>query len=322
MSARGKNLCQYLVFALLAMQPRHCQGAATDPATNQPVTQTLAYCLSTNAVARAAGHAPGDDMRALANWRYAIYNITNLPALTNAVWSTNFWLHGVRGLSATCIGFSNGMGGQGLVTMVSPRHYLFATHMHPEGSPIAFLDTNNVIYWRKTLERVDVPSPFPDRPSMDTSVGILNADLPPSVGFLPVVPANLASYLPEDNKKIMQGIGMNQDMNYFGQPMGFGDPPFVVWNSHAMSPHGLARDWNIGLRSGDSSNPEMLLIGNQLVLVSHNYSFQGGPNYAYLFSAINKCMHELSTRNRAHSDYQLTPFSLESWPRVSDSGGR
>jgi len=23
------------------------------------------------------------------------------------------------------------MGGQGLVTMVSPRHFLFATHMHP-----------------------------------------------------------------------------------------------------------------------------------------------------------------------------------------------
>jgi hypothetical protein len=324
LTAAEKTMLRPLIFALLifATVVSTGQAADTDGKSNQAVTQTLAYHLATNAAARAVGHTPGDDMRPLANWRYAIYDVTNLPALTNSVWFTNFWLRGVRGLGATCIGFSNGMGGQGLVTMVSPRHYLFATHMHPEGFLIAFLDTNNVIYWRKTLERKDVNVVLPSGLSLDTSVGILNADLPPSVGFLPVVPTNLASYLPEDNSQIVQGIGMNQDMKLFGQPMSFGNPPLVVWDSHAASPDGVGRDWNVSIRSGDSSNPEMLLIGNQLVLLSHNYGVQAGPNYAYLFDNINKVMHELSIHNRVHSDYQLTPFSLESWPKVLTSASK
>jgi hypothetical protein len=151
---------------------------------------------------------------------------------------------------------------------------------------------------------------------MDTSVGILNADLPPSVGFMPVVPTNLSRYIPESKTLIVQGIGMNQDMKYFGQPMGFSDAPFVIWNSQFASPNGVPRAWNVALRGGDSSNPEMLLIGDQLVLLSHNYSVQGGPNYAYLVEAINQTMHELSKHNHVRSDYQLTPFSLRNWPRI------
>jgi hypothetical protein len=160
---------------------------------------TLAYYLSTNTVSRTNGISDvyGGTML-LSGWNYASYTGTNLAFLTNAVWSTNFWLKGVQGLSATCIGYSNGLGGQGLITMVSPRHYLFATHMHPEGALAAFLDTNNVIYWRTTVQRVDVTNTS----AGDTSVGILNADLPSSVGFLSVLPSNFTNYLP--TTKIIQ----------------------------------------------------------------------------------------------------------------------
>src|SRR5580698_6772924 len=146
---------------------------------------TVAYYLSTNAAHYAVGHSP-DDTKEVANWSYGEYTNANIRLIASAVWATNFWLYGVKGLSATCIGYSNGMGGQGLVTMVSPRHYLFATHMHPEGYLTAFLDTNDVIYWRRTLERADVAN--------DTSVGILNEDLPASVVYLPVLPTNYPSY--------------------------------------------------------------------------------------------------------------------------------
>src|SRR5262249_51942596 len=135
---------------------------------------------------------------------------TNLDRLTKATWSTRFWLKGVRGLSATPIGYSNALGGQGLPTMVSPRHYLCATHMHPEHSVRAFLATNNVIFWRKPLQLRDLTN--------DTTVGILDADLPPSVGFLPIVPRNFVDYLPP--LTFLQGIGMNQDFMLFSQPWG------------------------------------------------------------------------------------------------------
>ena len=106
---------------------------------------TLAYHLATNAVGRASGYSSGpSNMVELSNWTWAYYYPTNLYLLTNAVWSMNFWLKGVQGLSATSIGYSNGPGGQGAVTMVSPRHFLYASHVGA-AKTIAFLDTNNVV---------------------------------------------------------------------------------------------------------------------------------------------------------------------------------
>jgi hypothetical protein len=197
------------------------------------------------------------------------------------------------------------MGGQGLVTMVSPRHYLFATHMHPEGFLDGFLDTNNVFHWRTTLERVDL--------SDDISVGIINADLPPSVGFLPVLPPDFARYLPTNRNSVVQGIAVNQGWLVFGQPMTFMFPGFVAWDSRIAVPFGLGTNWNVHIRGGDSSNPDMLLIGNQLVLAAHTSSVNGGANYATHFDAINRQMHDLSVKHHTGTDYQLTPFSLTNW---------
>jgi hypothetical protein len=174
---------------------------------------------------------------------------------------------------------------------------------------IAFLDTNNVIYWRKSVQQVTV--------GIDTDVGILDADLPPSVGYLPVVPSNLSNYLPTNDLSYVQGIGMNQDMRLFSQPMTFGIPSLVEWNSFSSPPFGLGTNWNVTIRGGDSSNPEMFLINNQLVLVSHNHSPGDGPNYAFQIDAINQQMHYLSTNNVVGTDYQLTPFSLTNWPVIN-----
>jgi hypothetical protein len=265
---------------------------------------SLAYHLSTNAAAHAEGHAGGYNDMLVVVTPYA----SPLTRFADAAWLRTCWLKDVQGLSATPIGFSNVLGGQGLPTMVSPRHYVCATHMHSEGYLTAFLDTNNQVYWRKTLQRVDVGD--------DTSVGILNADLPPAVGFLPVLPANFTNYLPTTVSNFIQGIGMNQDMCLFGQPMAFGNPSFITWDSSKTAPFGLTTNWNVTLRGGDSSNPAMLLIGNQLVLASHNFFIQGGPNYAGQISAINRSMHLLSTNNHASSDYQLTVFPLTNWPVI------
>ena len=265
-----------------------------------PPAETLAQHLAANAISHARGRTGNpDDLRMLAGWSYNEFTAPKLAYLTNSTWTTNFWLAGTRGLAATCIGFSNGMGGQGLVTMVSPRHYLCATHMHPESYLTAFLGANNVIYWRTTLGRADVAD--------DTSVGLLNADLPPVVGFLPVLPVDFSRYLPTNHGSIVQGIGMNQDMRMFSQPMTFEYPGGVSWNSHAVVPSGLGTNWSIEIRGGDSSNPAMLLINNQLVLVSHNAGVGGGPAYAFQFNAINRAMHLLSVSNHLRTDYQLTP---------------
>jgi hypothetical protein len=263
---------------------------------------TLAHHLSTNAAARTNGFAGTYD-----DWmEFKAPASTNLDRLTKATWSAPFWLKGVQGLSATPIGFSNALGGQGLPTMVSPRHYLCATHMHPESCMIAFLGTNNTLYWRTTLQRLDVTN--------DTSVAILNADLPPAVGYLPILPPNFADYLPTSS--YVQGLGMNQDFRVFSQPLLFHNPPAVLWHSSAPVRFGLPPRWSATLHGGDSSLPVRLLIGNQLVLVTHNTGANAGFNYAFQIDVINRAMHELSVKHRAKTDYQLTLFSLTNWPNI------
>jgi hypothetical protein len=270
---------------------------------------SLAFHLATNAAARAA------QLLGTQEEMVEIHAPLSLEAnrFFQPAWSHDCWLKGVQGLPATCIGFDGVHNGQGLATMVSPRHYLCATHMHPEIYTMAFLDVNNHLHWRRTLARVDVGG--------DTSVGLLEDDLPATVGFLPVLPENFTNYLPTtadfppaSTNFYFQGIGMNQDMCLFGEPMLFWHPEFATWNAGVAVTNGLGTNWNVRIRGGDSSNPAMLLVGNQLVLVSHNFYSAGGPNYASQFSSINRAMHLLSTNHFLHTDYQLTPFPLTNWP--------
>ena len=271
---------------------------------------TLAYYLSTNAVSHVSGYtASFSNMLELANWTSGTYSGANLALLTNSVWSTNCWLHGMNGLSATCIGYSNGYSGQLLVTMVSPRHYLRAHHVGSPGTLIAFLDTNNVIYWRTGLQQVQVGT-------SDTDVGILDADLPPSVGYLPVIPANSTNFLPTNTYSYVQGIGLHQDLRLFSQPMTFYSTA-VEWSGTAAPPFGITTNWDISLFSGDSSNPEMFLIGSQFVLVSHNFFANSGPNYAFQIDGMNQQMHYLSTNNAVGTDYQLSQFSFTNWTVIN-----
>lgn len=277
---------------------------------------TLAYHLSTNLVGRTNGFTPGANMVEVSGWTWEYYYPTNLPLLTNSMWTANFWLQVAKGLSATAIGFLNRPGGQGLVTMVSPRHCVFATHMHvgQDHFVAAFLDTNNVIHWRTNVETLHL--------GYDTSVGILDSDLPSAVEYLSIAPTNLSLYLTTNSSSVVQGLGMNQHLKVFSHAMTF-DLTSISWKSSSTAPFGLTTNWNIVLGGGDSSAPGRLLIGDQLVLVTHNTMedqtnrYGSGPNYAFLFNAINEAMHYLSTNNSVSTDYQLTPFSLTGWPIVN-----
>jgi hypothetical protein len=286
------------------------------------VTRTLAYHLSTNAVARTSGFT-----NALSAMQFLEpgppCGFDQYGICYQAKLSTNCWLAGVQGLSATCLGdcVTNASDdGTWHITMISPRHYLCASHVTWSHlflgiSSTVFVDTNGVVYIRRSLQITNLPN-------SDTTVGILDADLPASVGFLPLLPINYTNWL--DPGQTVQGIGANQDSLVFGVGVIFGSMFGVEFRGDLPAASGVGTNWtscadplaNCYGRSGDSSTPIRLLVGNQLVLVSAYTTGISGPDYALQSATINAAMHQLSTNNSAGTDYQLSFAALTNWPAL------
>ncbi len=290
------------------------QEGSLDPTT------TLAYHLATNAV----GHTTRftNSLAAMAFLsKGSGSQFYQFAPRYRGVWASSCWLYGVRGMSATCLGYvcTNHVGYQFMVTMVSPRHYLAANHVtwapFFQGTDSAvFADTNNVLYYRKSLQVTNLGN--------EVALGILDADLPPSVGYLPLLPPNYTNWL--DTTSWIQGIGVNQDYLVFGEALSLPATGLVLFYGAKTVPFGLGTNWTLCadpvarglLRRGDSSDPAMLLIGNQLVLVSSALDPWTGPDYALASSRINQQMHYLSTNKHARTDYQLSFIALTNWPKL------
>ena len=268
---------------------------------------TLANHLATNTAAYASNKTLSFNGTLLDNFIPDTVNTSN--SLSQLKWSAKSWLYGVKGLTATSVGTTGKQAGQGLITLISPIHYLRARHTNSVSTNfsnwIAFLDKNNKVHWRIPIEQLssDIKN--------DTIVGILNEPLPEEVEYLPLLPPDY-NYLPL-NQGTFQGIGMNQDMKAFSLAMTLfvrnNNSNSLGWNPKAAPQLGLALPWNVQLKNGDSSAPVRLLINNQLVLMSHNTSLQAGPDYQSLYDQINQYMKTLSEKY-GKPVYQLTTVPL------------
>lgn len=269
---------------------------------------TLAYHFATNALAHASGKSLANNGLLLNNWPSGtvINYPTNLGYLSSLTWSTNCWLSGVQGLSATSIATESRESGQALVTMISPIHFIRASHtslsVHPGYSNIAFLSSENQLYWRSVCEQNRIAN-------TDITVGILNSELPTSVGYLPILPNNYLNYLPTGGTHIIQLIGMNQYMRVFSQPSWFDSQTSIYWDHSLEVPLGLSSEWNIKLITGDSSAPERFLINNHFFLISLNQGVPAGQNIIFYKNQINEIMTSLSEKYNKNN-YQITQIPL------------
>jgi hypothetical protein len=203
----------------------------------------------------------------------------------------------------TCLSPWNSDGGNNKAgTLISPRHILFAKHYRiATGATVRFVTADDQLIERTMTARHDVAD-------ADLCVGLLDGDVPASIGFARVLPADALDYLPgagyrvpglllDQEEKALVGDLTAQSFNSFSAPT---DPQRLAFHEETIG--------------GDSGNPAFLLIdtgnGVEPVLATTWTGGGGGsgPNISALHDEINAAMTTLG------GGYQLTPANLDEFP--------
>ncbi len=226
---------------------------------------------------------------------------SNSPITRN----TNCWLHGVKGLTAMSP-YNRQAAYHAPCTAVTPRHVLMVTHMRCQpGTIFQFATMDSQIVSRKLIAYSDSTKLH------DLSVGLLDADLPPSVGFMRVIPPLWRRIMPEAFQPRQAGL-LSADrsksnvhpivaFNHWKQGFiadfaGYG----VMLDKSVWFP-----DWFGYAAGGDSGHPLCVLANDELFLITLFTTPSGGILYPDYLTIINTEMEELSRAHKAPI-YRLT----------------
>jgi len=220
----------------------------------------------------------------------------------------NCWLHGAKGFTAIspwnehAVYFSPG-------TPVSPRHVLMASHNRTgPTNRFEFVTADNQIVRRNMIAQTNCPALW------DLTIGLLDDDLPPSIGFLRVLPPGWRDLLPTPPATSPLAPPLDLDKHRLREYL----LPIVGFNhwKHAfvadlvnmnvfVDRNVWFPDWFGRAGGGDSGHPLCLLVNDELILFTHYTSVTGGLPYSDRIADINASMEGLS---RAHGApvYRLT----------------
>ena len=247
---------------------------------------------------------------------------TNWATTQPLVRNTNFWLHFAPEITAiperfvtTATGGTNAykLNGQGALSAISPRHIMTVDHMlgvsNTNDLHVLFIDDRGSNVVRSVIGVVELPN-------VDLDVGILDADLPPTVHPFKFLPLGYTNYLPElmlsGWKGKVQLIVCDQ-WRYLKPAlwlMTVNSGQFHLVNYTDDSPIWLGTNGNRVHIGGDSGCPFMALVGTNLVYISAYDTDTAGPDASSYAPDINTAMHYLSTNYQAGSDYQLKTYDL------------
>jgi hypothetical protein len=215
-------------------------------------------------------------------------------------------------IALTCLSPWNSDGGNCKAgTLVSPRHILFAEHyLIATGATIRFVTADNQVVTRTMVARQNVgPANSADSYASDLCVGLLDSDVPETIAFAKIVPANVEDYLPGLQYRV-PCLCLDQEEKAL-----VGDLYSLDGRVMFRSPTDAKRaEFHEAKISGDSGNPAFLLIdtgeGVEPVLVT-TWTYGGagqGPNVGNLNDEINAAMTALG------GGYLLTPANLSGFP--------
>jgi hypothetical protein len=231
-----------------------------------------------------------------------IYTTQNHTTSTY-VRNTNCW---VADLDLTPISPWNSTGGNTRAgVLISPRHILFAAHYQiNNGATIRFVDNNNNVVTRTLINKLTHPDYSPYYP--DIAIGLLDSDVPASIGFVKILPQNWANYLPSlaYNRRLpclvldQEEKALISELSYLGTSAGF----FAPSNQ-------IRLNFYENIIVGDSGDPAFLIINDELVIITiWTYGGAGsGTSISYHKEAINTMMTTLG------GGYSLTEIDLSSF---------
>ncbi len=185
-------------------------------------------------------------------------------------------------------------------TLISPRHIIFARHFPLSvGTTVVFVTTDNTIIKRK-VEKVETSAP-----NIDIGVALLDADVPESIPFYPIIPrATWQQYLENAGNVDIPIIYLDQE-----DKIGIRTVKSNAFFSNSIQMthikgSGKRADFDEPIVSGDSGNPAFAIVGGQPVLLFTHFDFTFGPNFATHFDLINSMMTKLG------GGYQLSTVDL------------
>lgn len=209
------------------------------------------------------------------------------------------WTHD---LDLTCISPWNSAGGSWYAgTLVSPRHVVYATHFQiPVGATMRFVSRENEVVERTLVGAMSLrfsgQSAFPD-----ITVGVLDSDVPPTIGFAAILPDDWAKYLPDGRQQI-PCLALDQEEKALVTSL---------WWLHdeasCFEPKDATqRSFFERLVVGDSGNPGFMIVDDRLVLMTvWTYGSGGfGTFVTGQRAAIDQVMAELG------GGYRLTTIDL------------
>jgi hypothetical protein len=216
--------------------------------------------------------------------------------------NTGCW---INNLNLTSISPWNSTGGATRAgVLISPRHIIFAAHYQINtGSTIRFVDQSNNVITRTMTNKLTHPSYTPYSP--DITIGVLDSDVPASIGYTKILPQNWANYLPSlSSKNRLPCLYLDQEEKALIIDL-ISITTFAQFASPSIA-NRLAFYENI--IGGDSGDPFFLIINNELVILSVvTYSNGAGTSILYHKNTINSMMNALG------GGYSLSEFDLSSF---------
>lgn len=285
------------------------------------------YTATTN-VHEFLGFVPGS-LRATVDADMLARNATGLinPYETLTTWpnlvrNTNVW---TKDMDLTCVPpYSSLRSWTYNFTLVTPQHFVFASHWPPtgtnssliDGHTLYFVDSTNGLHSREVVKARQV--------WLDCSVGLLDTPLPPSVTPAKIIDTNdfakfkgVETLRPGGDLVGPSGmIGVHVRPNYARAVRVPFDPPTPDSNTYWWSsrdPDLRLSDTHSGANyvGGESGTPVLLCIEGQTVIAQTLYTGGGaGPHIAALRSQIEATMATLG-----ESVYtNLETINLAHWP--------